>query len=74
MPAGEVKRAPTRAALKLPHIGWNEVLLRAARLLALAGGAAAATLRPFYHVHSYAPVPADTRDVAGQPSTTARAS
>ena len=46
---------------KLPHIGWNLVTFR--RPSALTQGLARAT--PFYHVHSFAPVPARERDVVG---------
>jgi glutamine amidotransferase len=47
--------------LKLPHIGWNEVSFRP--------GSPLLTELPercaFYHVHSYAPQPADSADVLG---------
>jgi imidazole glycerol-phosphate synthase subunit HisH len=47
--------------LKLPHIGWNEVSFRP--------GSPLLTEMPercaFYHVHSYAPQPADSADVLG---------
>ena len=46
---------------KLPHIGWNLVTFR--RPSALTEGLPAAT--PFYHVHSFAPVPAREADVVG---------
>jgi glutamine amidotransferase len=59
--AGEV--APLQAgSLKLPHIGWNEVRFSDPGSRLLVG------LPPrcaFYHVHSFAPVPADERDVLG---------
>ncbi len=58
--AGEVVRLPDMG-LKLPQIGWNEVCLQ--RPSPLTTG-----LPPrcaFYHVHSYAPRPADERDVVG---------
>jgi imidazole glycerol-phosphate synthase subunit HisH len=45
--------------LKLPHIGWNEV--RWARPSILSEGLPDPT--PFYHVHSFVPVPSD-EDVA----------
>jgi imidazole glycerol-phosphate synthase subunit HisH len=59
--AGEV-RALAAGELKLPHIGWNEVRFgkRDSPLLA--------SLPPrcaFYHVHSFAPVPAGEEDVLG---------
>lgn len=49
-------------ALKLPHIGWNEVRFTkpSSPLVADLPGSCA-----FYHVHSLAPVPADERDVLG---------
>jgi len=53
--------------LKLPHIGWNEVRF--------AGADSPGSCSPliedlpercaFYHVHSFAPVPADDEDVLG---------
>jgi imidazole glycerol-phosphate synthase subunit HisH len=46
---------------KLPHIGWNLVTFR--RPSALTEGLPPAT--PFYHVHSFAPVPAREQDVVG---------
>ncbi len=59
--AGEV-RALEAGALKLPHIGWNEVSFtkRASPLIA--------DLPPrcaFYHVHSFAPMPALAQDSLG---------
>ncbi len=47
-------------ALKLPHIGWNEVTLRrrdSPLLDSLPDRVA------FYHVHSFAPLPTDERDI-----------
>jgi imidazole glycerol-phosphate synthase subunit HisH len=47
--------------LKLPHIGWNEVAFRpGSPLLAELPDRCA-----FYHVHSYAPRPADEADILG---------
>jgi imidazole glycerol-phosphate synthase subunit HisH len=46
---------------KLPHIGWNLVTFR--RPSALTEGLPPAT--PFYHVHSFAPVPGRAEDVVG---------
>jgi glutamine amidotransferase len=47
--------------LKLPHIGWNEVSFRpGSPLLAELPERCA-----FYHVHSYAPRPADAADILG---------
>jgi imidazole glycerol-phosphate synthase subunit HisH len=47
--------------LKVPQIGWNEVEWRSDKQLAAGLGARAA----MYHVHSYAPRPADPDIVAG---------
>jgi glutamine amidotransferase len=49
------------AGLKLPHIGWN--LVRWTRPSSLVEGLPAEAA--FYHVHSYAPVPADDALVLG---------
>jgi glutamine amidotransferase len=59
---GEVRRLDT-GSLKLPHIGWNEVdfAQRGSPLLADLPASCA-----FYHVHSFAPVPVDERDVLGR--------
>jgi glutamine amidotransferase len=58
---GEV-RALTPGALKLPHIGWNEVRFTQPHspLVADLPNSCA-----FYHVHSLAPVPADHKDILG---------
>jgi glutamine amidotransferase len=60
--AGEVRKMEPAGARKLPHIGWNEVTFTqpAAPLLADLPERCA-----FYHVHSYAPVPAREEDVLG---------
>jgi glutamine amidotransferase len=59
--AGEVR--PLQAgSLKLPHIGWNEVRFKDAGSRLLAGLAPSCA---FYHVHSFAPVPAHSGDVLG---------
>jgi glutamine amidotransferase len=55
---GEVVPLDARG-LKLPHIGWNEV--RWTRPSALSAGLPDPT--PFYHVHSFVPVPSED-DVA----------
>jgi len=58
---GEV-RALRAGALKLPHIGWNDVefaRLKSPLVAALPPRCA------FYHVHSYVAVPASERDVLG---------
>jgi glutamine amidotransferase len=47
--------------LKVPHIGWNLVTFTRPSALAAGLGEACA----FYHVHSFAPVPADEADIAG---------
>jgi imidazole glycerol-phosphate synthase subunit HisH len=59
--AGEVR--PLQAGgLKLPHIGWNEVELRASDSPLVRG----LPLRcAFYHVHSLAPVLNDPEDLLG---------
>jgi glutamine amidotransferase len=59
--AGEV-RALQPGSLKLPHIGWNEVRFarRDSPLVADLPSRCA-----FYHVHSFAPVPAAEQDVLG---------
>jgi glutamine amidotransferase len=59
--AGEVRLLPA-GSLKLPHIGWNEVRFTKP------GSRLVAELPPrcaFYHVHSFAPVPAGDGDVLG---------
>jgi imidazole glycerol-phosphate synthase subunit HisH len=59
--AGDV-RALDAAPLKLPHIGWNEVSFSKPDSPLVDG------LPPrcaFYHVHSFAPVPADESDILG---------
>ena len=56
---GEVRRLRT-GELTLPHIGWNEVSLGSSPLTA-----ELPTRCAFYHVHSFAPVPADASDVLG---------
>jgi glutamine amidotransferase len=58
---GEV-RALEAPRLKLPHIGWNEVgFIRPGSPL-IEG---LPTSCAFYHVHSFAPVPADRQDLLG---------
>ena len=57
---GRVQQLPANGR-KLPHIGWNLVTFR--RPSALTEGLPPAT--PFYHVHSFAPVPAREQDVVG---------
>ena len=59
--AGEV-RPLDAGGLKLPHIGWNEVRFARpqSRLVADLPRACA-----FYHVHSFAPVPASSENVLG---------
>jgi imidazole glycerol-phosphate synthase subunit HisH len=52
-------RAP---GLKIPHIGWNEVVLERPSALTEGFGATAS----FYHVHSYAPRPDDDAEVVGR--------
>lgn len=62
---GEVRKLES-GELKLPHIGWNEVSFTEAR--GRVGSPLIAELPSrcaFYHVHSFAAVPADTQDVLG---------
>jgi glutamine amidotransferase len=56
--AGEVRELQ-HGSLKLPHIGWNEVSLVAGSPLTDGLPERCA----FYHVHSFAPLPADERHV-----------
>jgi glutamine amidotransferase len=58
---GEVRRLEPGGALKLPHIGWNEV--RWTRSSPLVEGLPDPAT--FYHVHTFVPVPADDADVLG---------
>jgi glutamine amidotransferase len=58
---GEVLPLQTKGA-KLPHIGWNEVTFQHPASPLLDGIPASCA---FYHVHSLAPVPADTKDILG---------
>jgi imidazole glycerol-phosphate synthase subunit HisH len=57
---GEVRELD-HGELKLPHIGWNEITLRAGSPL-LEGLPSRCA---FYHVHSFAPVPNNEQDVLG---------
>jgi glutamine amidotransferase len=58
---GEVTRLEA-AGLRIPHIGWNEVVFeRPSPLTAELPEAGA----PFYHVHSYAARPSDPETVVG---------
>jgi imidazole glycerol-phosphate synthase subunit HisH len=50
------------SALKLPHIGWNEVSFASPDSPLVEDLPARCA---FYHVHSFAPVPAEERDVLG---------
>lgn len=58
--SGEVRELE-HGALKLPHIGWNEVSFT--RESPLTEGLPSRCA--FYHVHSFAPTPADREDVLG---------
>jgi imidazole glycerol-phosphate synthase subunit HisH len=61
--AGEVRPlTPQPTELKVPHIGWNVVRFTRPSPLTEGLGEAAA----FYHVHSFAAVPADESDVLGR--------
>lgn len=59
--AGEVHRLEPPAPLKVPHMGWNDLELRAPAHPLLAGLASGAHA---YFVHSYALRAADAADVA----------
>jgi glutamine amidotransferase len=54
--------APHDAGLKVPHIGWNAVRFERPSPLVEGLGEEAA----FYHVHSFAPRPADEDDILGR--------
>jgi len=58
---GEV-RALEPGGLKLPHIGWNEVRFTRPDSPLVADLPSSCA---FYHVHSFAPMPADEHDVLG---------
>jgi imidazole glycerol-phosphate synthase subunit HisH len=58
--AGGVERLPA-PGLKLPHIGWN--LVRFRRPSAITAGLPEAAA--FYHVHTFAPVPARAEEIVG---------
>ena len=58
--AGEVRQLE-HGDLKLPHIGWNEVSFAAGSPLTEGLPERCA----FYHVHSFAPVPGEPRDILG---------
>ena len=62
LPGRVVGLAPDPPALKIPHIGWNEVTLERPSALTEGFGATAS----FYHVHSYAARPDDDADVVGR--------
>jgi imidazole glycerol-phosphate synthase subunit HisH len=57
--AGEVRELQTEG-LKLPHIGWSEVTFKASPLIEGLPERCA-----FYHVHSFAVLPARVEDVLG---------
>jgi glutamine amidotransferase len=57
---GPVERLPA-PGLKVPHIGWSPVSWRRASPL----NAGLPDPCAFYHVHSYAPVPAHEADIVG---------
>ena len=62
------EQAGEHGALKLPHIGWNEVSF--SRESPLTEGLPERCA--FYHVHSFAPVPDDANDVLGVAEYSAR--
>jgi glutamine amidotransferase len=55
------RQAGEQGELKLPHIGWNEVSFATASPLTEGLPERCA----FYHVHSFAPVPSEPRDILG---------
>jgi glutamine amidotransferase len=57
---GEVSRLD-HGALKLPHIGWNEVSFTSSSPFTEGLPQKCA----FYHVHSFAPTPTDPQDILG---------
>jgi imidazole glycerol-phosphate synthase subunit HisH len=59
--AGEVS-ALDAGSLKLPHIGWNEVRFSTGRSRLVEDLPRQCA---FYHVHSFAPVPAQAQDILG---------
>jgi len=59
--AGEVRQLDA-GVLKLPHIGWNEVRFRVPESPLISDLPQACA---FYHVHSFAAVPARSEDVLG---------
>jgi glutamine amidotransferase len=61
-PAASSERDAKPSELKLPHIGWNDVRFTQPSSPLVAGLPSSCA---FYHVHSFAPVPADERDVLG---------
>jgi glutamine amidotransferase len=58
---GEVRLLRAGAELKLPHIGWNEVVFEAESPLV----AELPSHCAFYHVHSFVTEPTEARDVLG---------
>ncbi len=64
--AGEVRQLE-HGDLKLPHIGWNEVSFATDSPLTEGLPERCA----FYHVHSFAPVPSESRDILGVSSYSA---
>lgn len=62
---GTVRRIPTD--LPLPHVGWNAVeWVRGAEADPVLAGVAGPAPRWFYHVHSFAVLEDDGRDVLGR--------
>ncbi len=60
--AGEVVRFPARPGLKVPHMGWNELIVR--RPAPLLAGLSTGT--HMYFVHSYYVVPRDPSVIAAE--------
>jgi glutamine amidotransferase len=59
---GKVVKFAIAPPLKVPHMGWNACRRAAASASSVLADTADATY--FYFVHSYYPVPSDSRDVA----------
>ena len=63
--AGQVRRfRPSDIAIKVPHMGWNEVVFNEANAEARAMFAEVASGQRFYYVHSYFCAPAESAIVA----------
>jgi imidazole glycerol-phosphate synthase subunit HisH len=59
--SGQVRRFPSGAGVKVPHMGWNQVSFRGHPVArGIPQGSS------FYFVHSYYPAPARAEDVCGE--------